>query len=168
MDTLDKVRFIESDAVPKEGASIKSLSTSIEITHACGCVLVEHFACGRTPRMVDETAERYERRQAERKYFIKLCPEHQVQFDEQISKTETDEKKELKVRFHHDDKSYFREFWEIFPRAIRSSPVLSSATPRDPAGRGVWPAASSMSRASRYPTRRRSSCAITNGKNICA
>ena len=44
MDTLDKVRFIESDAVPKEGASIKSLSTSIEITHACGCVLVEHFA----------------------------------------------------------------------------------------------------------------------------
>ena len=45
MDTLDKVRFIESDAVPKEGASIKSLSTSIEITHACGCVLVEHFAC---------------------------------------------------------------------------------------------------------------------------
>ncbi len=32
MDTLDKVRFIESDAVPKEGASIKSLSTSIEIT----------------------------------------------------------------------------------------------------------------------------------------
>lgn len=76
MDTLDKVRFIESDAVPKEGASIKSLSTSIEITHACG----------RTPRMADETAERYERRQAERKYFIKLCPEHQVQFDEQISK----------------------------------------------------------------------------------
>ncbi|BBL00420.1 hypothetical protein A3BBH6_06560 [Alistipes onderdonkii subsp. vulgaris] len=86
MSTLDKVRFIESDAVPKEGASVKSLSTSIEITHACGCVLVEHFACGRTPRRPDETSESYERRQAERKYFVKLCSEHRMQFDEQISK----------------------------------------------------------------------------------
>lgn len=86
MDTLDKVRFIGSDAVPKEGASVKSLSTSIEIRHACGCVLVEHFAYGRTPRMADETVERYERRQAERKYFVKLCPEHRAQFDEQIHK----------------------------------------------------------------------------------
>lgn len=86
MDKLDKVRFIESDAVPKEGASVKSLSTSIEIRHACGCVLVEHFACGRTPRMADETVERYERRQAERKYYAALCPEHRAQFDEQIHK----------------------------------------------------------------------------------
>lgn len=75
MDILDKVRFIESDAVPKQGASIKSLSTSIEITHACGCVLVEHFAYGRTSRRPDETAERYELRQAQRKYFAQLCPE---------------------------------------------------------------------------------------------
>lgn len=86
MDILDKVRFIESDAVPKEGASVKSLSTSIEIAHACGCVLVEHFAYERTPRRSDENDERYQRRQAERKYFVKLCPEHQTQFDEQISK----------------------------------------------------------------------------------
>ena len=84
MDTLDKVRFVESDAVPKEGAKIETLSTSIEITHTCGCVLVEHFACGRTPRKPDEPDESYQRRQAERKYFVKLCPEHQVQFDEQI------------------------------------------------------------------------------------
>lgn len=81
MDILDKVRFVESDAVPKEGAKIKTLSTSIEITHACGCVLVEHFAYGRPPRRPDETAEHYERRQAERKYSVKLCPEHQAQFD---------------------------------------------------------------------------------------
>lgn len=86
MDTLDKVRFIESDAVPKESASVKSLSTSIEITHTCGCVLVEQFAYERTPRRPDETLENYQRRQAERKYFVKLCPGHQVQFDEQISK----------------------------------------------------------------------------------
>ena len=94
MDTLDKVRFIESDAVPKEGASIKSLSTSIEITHACGCVLVEHFAYERIPRMADETAERYERRQAERKYFVKLCPEHRAQFDARTLKNVNDNEKE--------------------------------------------------------------------------
>lgn len=92
MDKLDKVRFIESDAVPKEGASVKSLSTSIEITHACGCVLVEHFAYGWTPHRPDESDESYQRRQAERKYYVKLCPEHQAQFDAQSSKTETDEK----------------------------------------------------------------------------
>ena len=86
MDILDKVRFIGSDTVPKEGASVKSLSTSIEINHTCGCVLVEHFACGRTPRYPAESDERYERRQAERKYYVKLCPEHQAQFDNQIHK----------------------------------------------------------------------------------
>lgn len=94
MDTLDKVRFIESDAVPKEGASIKSLSTSIEITHTCGCVLVEHLACGQTSRMADETAERYERRQAERKYFVRLCPEHRAQFDARTLKNVNDNEKE--------------------------------------------------------------------------
>lgn len=83
MDKLDKVRFIESDAVPKEGANIKSLSTSIEITHACGCVLVEHFAYGRTPHRPDETPESYQRRQALRKYFVKLCPEHEKQLNRQ-------------------------------------------------------------------------------------
>lgn len=86
MDTLNKVRFIGSNAVPKEGASVKSLSTSIEIRHACGCVLVEHFAYGRTPRRPDESDESYQRRQAERKYFVELCPEHRAQLHEQIHK----------------------------------------------------------------------------------
>lgn len=72
--------------MPKQGASIKSLSTSIEITHACGCVLVEHFAYGRTPRRPDETPERYVRRQAQRKYFAQLCPEHEKQFNRQQTK----------------------------------------------------------------------------------
>lgn len=72
--------------MPKEGASVKSLSTSIEIRHACGCVLVEHFAYGRTPRRPDESDESYQRRQVERKYVVKLCPEHRAQFDEQIHK----------------------------------------------------------------------------------
>lgn len=86
MDTLDKVRFIESDAVPKEGAKIDALSTSIRITHACGCVLVEHFACGRTAQRPDDTGESYARRQAERKYHVELCPEHRAQLDELIRK----------------------------------------------------------------------------------
>ena len=46
MCQIDKLRIIESDAVPKEGAKIEVLSTSIKITHTCGCVLVEHFAAG--------------------------------------------------------------------------------------------------------------------------
>ena len=47
MYQIDKLRIIESDAVPKEGAKIEVLSTSIKITHTCGCVLVEHFAAGK-------------------------------------------------------------------------------------------------------------------------
>lgn len=81
--TLDKVRFIGSDAVPQEGASVKSLSTSIEIRYACGCVLMEHFAYGRTPCRSGESDERYERRQAPRKCFVKLCPEHEKQLNRQ-------------------------------------------------------------------------------------
>lgn len=71
MDILDKLSIIESNTVPKEGAVIETLSTSIEITHRCGCVLVEHFAseepqnCG-TSRKTD----------AERRYYIELCPMH--------------------------------------------------------------------------------------------
>ena len=94
MDTLDRVRFIESDAVPKEDASVKSLSTSIEITHTCGCVLAEHFAYERTSRMADETVENYQRRQAERKYFVKLCSEHRAQFDARTLKNVNDNEKE--------------------------------------------------------------------------
>lgn len=77
MDTLDKLRIIESDIVPKEGAKIENLGTSIKITHSCGCVLVEHFACG-IPTSVcqDENPEKYERLLAERKYFVGLCGEH--------------------------------------------------------------------------------------------
>ena len=59
--------------MPKEGASVKSLSTSIEIRQVFG----------RTPRRYDESDERYERRQAPRKYFVKLCPEHEKQFNRQ-------------------------------------------------------------------------------------
>lgn len=80
MDTLNKLHFVESDAVPKEGAKIENLSTSIKITHACGCVLTQHFACGQTPRRPDDTDECYERRQAERAYFVELCPEHEKDF----------------------------------------------------------------------------------------
>lgn len=39
--------------------------------------------CLRDRVWADETAERYERRQAERKYVVKLCPEHEKQFNRQ-------------------------------------------------------------------------------------
>lgn len=77
MDTFDKLRIIESDAVPKKGAKIENLSTSIRITHSCGCVMVEHFACG-NPTTVhkEESPEKYKRLLAERKYHVELCKEH--------------------------------------------------------------------------------------------
>ena len=76
MYQIDKLRIIESDAVPKEGANIEALSTSIKITHTCGCVLVEHFAAGKPDMRREENPEKYDRLLAERKYFIELCNEH--------------------------------------------------------------------------------------------
>lgn len=71
MNTLDKLGIIESDAVPKEGAIIEVLSTSIKITHRCGCVLVEHFASV-APRNRNLSQEA----DAQRRYYIELCKEH--------------------------------------------------------------------------------------------
>lgn len=77
MGVLDKLRIIMSDAVPKENAKIEMLSTSVKVTHTCGCVLVEHFACGEpTTGRQDEDPEMYERLLAERKYHIELCNKH--------------------------------------------------------------------------------------------
>ena len=77
MDTIEKLRIIESDAVPKEGATIEALSTSIKITHTCGCVLVEHFAAGVPDMRREEDPEKYDRLLAERRYHIELCNQHQ-------------------------------------------------------------------------------------------
>ena len=46
MYQIDKLRIIESDAVPKEGAKIEALSTSIKITHTRCKVLHKHTAAG--------------------------------------------------------------------------------------------------------------------------
>lgn len=80
MDTLDKLHFIESDAVPKEGATCEPLSTSIQITHCCGCKLTQHFADGHARHRDDDTPGDYERRQSERAYSVELCPEHEKAF----------------------------------------------------------------------------------------
>ena len=77
MYQIDKLRIIESDAVPKEGAKIEALSTSIKITHTCGCVLVEHFAAGVPDMRREENPAKYDRLLAERKYHIELCNQHQ-------------------------------------------------------------------------------------------
>ena len=77
MYQIDKLRIIESDAVPKEGATIEALSTSIKITHTCGCVLVEHFAAGEPDMHREENPAKYDRLLAERRYHIELCNQHQ-------------------------------------------------------------------------------------------
>lgn len=76
MDILQKLRIIESDAVPKEDAKIELMDTSVKITHTCGCVLVEHFAAGAPKMRRKDNSELYDRLLAERKYFIELCNLH--------------------------------------------------------------------------------------------
>lgn len=76
MATIAQLDIIESDAVPKEEATFEKLSTSIKITHTCGCVLVEHFACGKPNVRKDDNPTAYRRLLAQRKYFVELCPEH--------------------------------------------------------------------------------------------
>lgn len=78
-----------SDAVPKENAKIEMLSTSIKVTHTCGCVLVEHFACGEpTGVRKEEDPEKYERLLAERKYHVELCNTHKFKSKAKIIKTD--------------------------------------------------------------------------------
>lgn len=78
-----------SDAVPKENAKIEMLSTSIKVTHTCGCVLVEHFACGEpTDVRKEEDPKEYERLLAERKYHVELCNTHKCKGMAKIIKTD--------------------------------------------------------------------------------
>ena len=76
MATIAQLDIIESDAVPKEDAKIEVLSTSMKIIHTCGCVLVEHFACGKPNVREEDDPATYRRLLAQRKYFVELCPEH--------------------------------------------------------------------------------------------
>lgn len=78
-----------SDAVPKENAKIEMLSTSVKVTHTCGCVLVEHFACGEpTGVRKEEAPKEYERLLAERKYHVELCNTHKCKGMAKIIKTD--------------------------------------------------------------------------------
>lgn len=43
-------------------------------------------------------------------------------------------KKELKIRFHHDDKGYCREFWEIFPEDKQRQPCFILRDTSGPGG----------------------------------
>ena len=43
-------------------------------------------------------------------------------------------KKELKIRFHHDDKGYCREFWEIFPEEGQKQPCFILRDTSGPGG----------------------------------
>lgn len=85
---LEKLRFIESDAVPKDGAEIKPSGTSVRITHKCGCAIMQHLFCDRVIQSADESLENYERRQAERAYFVEMCPEHLAEYNKQLKQAE--------------------------------------------------------------------------------
>lgn len=78
MDILEKLKIIDSDLVPKEDAKIEVLSTSLKITHTCGCVLVRHFAYGtpHTQRDRAENPQKWDMIQANRMYHIELCALH--------------------------------------------------------------------------------------------
>lgn len=73
----EKLSIIVSDVVPKSGAKIEVLSTSMKITHACGCVLVRHFAPGKPHTLFrEQDPEKYDEIYYNRKYWIELCEEH--------------------------------------------------------------------------------------------
>ena len=76
MNNLDKLKIIESSIVSKSSVKIETLSTSVKITHTCGCVLVQHFACGKPNMRREDNPEQYDRLATERSYFIELCKEH--------------------------------------------------------------------------------------------
>lgn len=84
MNILDKIRFIESEIVPKEGAQFEALGTSMKITHSCGCVLVRHLVCGQPGFSREENPEKFDLAQAERAYYIEMCQDHSKLFEEQI------------------------------------------------------------------------------------
>lgn len=87
---LEKLRFVESDAVPKDGAEIEPSGTSIRITHKCGCVIMQHLFCGKVIQDTNESTENYERRQAERAYFVEMCPKHLAEYNEQLKQAKSE------------------------------------------------------------------------------
>lgn len=92
MDTLEKLRFITSDTVRKEDYTLEKLSTSLKTTYPCGCMVVQHGpSCGVTARRPDDTDETYARRQAEREFYIELCPEHNALFRQQMAKHQNEQ-----------------------------------------------------------------------------
>lgn len=87
---LEKLRFVKSDAVPKNGAKIEPSGTSVRITHKCGCLIMQHVFCGLVVQYAKETPENYKRRQAERAYFVEMCPQHLAQYNEYLKRTESE------------------------------------------------------------------------------
>ena len=67
MGVVEKLRVVESLAVPKDNIKVEVLGgTSIKSTFSCGCVLVEHFC-----RVMKTRPLRVNER-----YFVELCDAH--------------------------------------------------------------------------------------------
>lgn len=88
---LNKLRFVESDAVPKDGANVEPSGTSLRITHKCGCIIMQHQFCGKVLQGANESPEDYERRQAERAYFVEMCPKHLAEYYERLKQSKSEE-----------------------------------------------------------------------------
>ena len=76
MNILEKMKIIE-EIVPKDGARLEVLGkTSLKITHACGCVFVEHFHSKNGYNHLTNNFKFSELGRANRRYFVELCHEH--------------------------------------------------------------------------------------------
>ncbi len=84
MNIVQQLKVIESEAVPKEGATIETNSTSITITHTCGCILVDHFAAKIPTRSSYHSSRVYDFICKSAKYYVELCPEHTPLATEQV------------------------------------------------------------------------------------
>lgn len=85
----DKLRFVKSDAVPKDGAEIEPSGTSLRITHKCGSITMQHLFCGKEIQGANESPESYERRQAEHAYFVEIYPKHLAEYNEYLKQAKS-------------------------------------------------------------------------------
>ncbi len=73
--------------------------------------------------------------------------------------------KEIKIRFHHDDKGYCREYWEIFSDDSSKPIRFLIRDTSGPGEHGILPVRSFTNRGAALTKILHSLCAIMRGKN---
>lgn len=51
---------------------------------------MQHLFCGKVIQGTNESTENYERRQAERAYFVEMCPKHLAEYNEQLKQVKSE------------------------------------------------------------------------------